>query len=72
MDGDALIRRSLSALLDNLAPEVFWQINLGIVVNLQHIHSIVRDEGGNMTVRLHGDLVALPVSRAHQSRFRRM
>ncbi|MGL6159917.1 LytR/AlgR family response regulator transcription factor [Microbulbifer sp.] len=71
-DGDALIRRSLSTLLDSLDPEIFWQINRGIVVNVQHIHSVVRDEDGSMTARLHGDLAELPVSRAHQYRFRGM
>ena len=69
---EALIRRSLSALLRDLDPELFWQIHRGIVVNIEHVDSVVRDDGGGMTVRLRHGKAELPVSKAHQGRFRGM
>jgi DNA-binding LytR/AlgR family response regulator len=69
---EGLIRRSLSALCENLDPARFWKINRGIVVNVDHIDSIVRDETGAMTVRLRNGQGELPVSKPHQSQFRGM
>ena len=67
---EGLIRRSLSALCENLDPARFWKINRGIVVNVDHIDSIVRDDAGAMTVRLRNGQGELPVSKPHQSQFR--
>lgn len=69
---EAVIRRSLAALCESLDPGRFWKINRGIVVNLDHIDSIVRDDTGAMTVRLRNGQGELPVSRQHQSQFRGM
>jgi DNA-binding LytR/AlgR family response regulator len=69
---EGLIRRSLSALCQNLDPARFWQINRGIIVNVDHIDSIVRDDTGAMTVRLRKGQGELPVSKPHQSQFRGM
>lgn len=71
-DAEALIRRSLSALLDDLDPAMFWQINRGIVVNVRHIDRVVRDDLGEMVVHVRGTSEALPVSKTHHSRFRGM
>jgi DNA-binding LytR/AlgR family response regulator len=71
-DAEALIRRSLAALLDDLDPEVFWQINRGIVVNLEHIDAVIRHEAGEMIVRVRDSGSELPISKTHQSRFRGM
>ena len=71
-DAEALIRRSLSALLDDLDPAMFWQINRGIVVNVHHIDHVVRDELGEMVVHVRGRAEDLPVSKTHHSRFRGM
>ena len=68
---EALIRRSLGALLQDLDPELFWQINRGIVINIEHVDSVVRDEEKGMVVRLRGG-GELAVSKTHQSRFRGM
>jgi DNA-binding LytR/AlgR family response regulator len=67
-----LIRRSLSALSENLDSARFWRINRGIIVNVDHIESIVRDDTGAMTVRLRNGQGNLPVSKPHQSQFRGM
>jgi DNA-binding LytR/AlgR family response regulator len=68
---EALIRRSLSALLQDLDPELFWQINRGIVINIEHVDSVIRDEEKGMVVQLRGG-GELAVSKTHQSRFRGM
>lgn len=72
IDAEALIRRSLTALLQDLDPEVFWQINRGIAVNVRHIDSVVREDTGEMIVRVRNGRADLPVSRTHQGRFREM
>ncbi len=69
---EALIRRSLTALLQDLDPELFWQINRGVVVNVEHVDSVVRDEERGMIVRLRHSGVELPVSKAHHGQFRGM
>jgi DNA-binding LytR/AlgR family response regulator len=71
-NSEALIRRSLTALLQDLDPEAFWQINRGIVVNVEHIDSVIRDDERGMIVRLRGGGVELPVSKAHHGQFRGM
>jgi DNA-binding LytR/AlgR family response regulator len=68
---EALIRRSLTALLQGLDPELFWQINRGIVVNIEHVDSVVRDDERGMIVRLRSGN-ELPVSKAHHGQFRGM
>jgi len=69
---EAVIRRSLSALLQDLDPELFWQINRGIVINIEHVDSVVRDEEKGMVVRLRNGAGELTVSKSHQGRFRGM
>jgi DNA-binding LytR/AlgR family response regulator len=69
---EAYIRRSLISLLDVLDPDAFWQIHRGIVVGVRHIESVTREAGGEMVVRVRGLDVELPVSKAHQGRFRAM
>jgi DNA-binding LytR/AlgR family response regulator len=70
-DADALIRKPLTALLEDLDPDVFWQINRGIVVNVEHIDTVVRSDT-DMIVKLRGGRGELPVSKPHQGRFRGM
>jgi DNA-binding LytR/AlgR family response regulator len=71
-DADALIRRSLSALLEDLDPAMFWQINRGIVVNVRHIDRVVRNELGDMVAHVRGRSEELPVSKPHHALFRGM
>lgn len=71
-DADALIRRSLAALLEDLDPELFWQIHRGIAVNVTHIDAVVRGEGGETVVRMRNGMGELPVSKNRQGRFRGM
>jgi DNA-binding LytR/AlgR family response regulator len=71
-DCEALIRRSLAALLEDLDRDAFWQINRGIVVNVEHIDAVVRDNEHGMIVKLRHAATELPVSKSHQGLFRGM
>ena len=70
--GEALIRRSIKDLLDELDPDVFWQIHRATVVNANAIANIRRDLRGHMEVRLKNRPEALPVAEPYQKRFRQM
>lgn len=67
-----LLRLSLGDLMVGLDPESFWQIHRGSVVNARAIERIERREDGELWVVLRGQSQALPVSRAHRSRFKGM
>jgi DNA-binding LytR/AlgR family response regulator len=71
-DSNALIRRSLTSLLEHLDPERFWRIHRGTVVNIDHIDRVCRDNDGNMTVVLESQRAELAVSKPQQSQFRGM
>jgi DNA-binding LytR/AlgR family response regulator len=72
VDAEALIRRSLSGLMENLDPTRFWRIHRAIIVNVEHIDRVVREEGGQMWVHLRNGRGSFAVSKAHQAQFRGM
>ena len=59
---EALIRRSIRELLDELDPETFWQIHRGTLVNVNAIAGVSRDFRGRLRVRLKQRKETLPVS----------
>ena len=75
-DTTALVRLSLSELLDDLDPEQFAQIHRSTVVRLDAIDTIRRDFAGRRWVHLREDLagreIRLAVSRQYAARFRGM
>lgn len=71
-DSDALIRRSLTDLLQHLDPEMFWRIHRGTVINVDYVDRVVRGADGNMTVLLRDNRAELAVSKPQQSQFRGM
>lgn len=75
-DASALVRLSLSELLDGLDPEQFTQIHRSTVVRLDAIDTIRRDLTGRSWVHLRekvaGREVRLAVSRQFAARFRGM
>jgi DNA-binding LytR/AlgR family response regulator len=71
-DGEALIQRSLKELADVLDPAAFWPIHRSTIVNAGAIASVSRDLRGRVTLRLKSRAEKLPVSEAHEHRFRRM
>jgi len=66
-DGEALIRKPLKELIDELDPEQFWQIHRSTLVNVNAIASVSRDFRGRMQIKLkHGsELLLVAESCAH-------
>ncbi|HRO58740.1 MAG TPA: LytTR family DNA-binding domain-containing protein [Burkholderiaceae bacterium] len=75
-DATALVRLSLSELLDGLDPEQFAQIHRSTLVRLDAIDTIRRDFAGRSWVHLREELagreIRLAVSRHYAARFRGM
>ena len=72
VNGEHLISKPLSELIQSLDGEHFWQIHRGTVINVRNVISTTRDGEGRMTVTLKGCAKPLPVSRAYQHLFRQM
>jgi DNA-binding LytR/AlgR family response regulator len=71
-EGEALIRRSLRELAEQLDPARFWTIHRSTIVNADAIASVSRDFAGNLQVRLKRRPERLPVSDAHKRLFKQM
>ena len=71
-DGDALIHTPIRDLLDQLDPEMFWQIHRSTIVNVQEIDSIGRDATDHVIVRLKHRSETLRVSQPFAYRFKQM
>ncbi len=69
---EALVRRSLSDLMQVVDPQVFWQIHRSTLVNVEHVDAVVRDSFGGMELVLKGRNERLQVSRAHRPLFKGM
>ena len=71
-EGEALIRKSIRELAEQLDPERFVQTHRSVIVNLAHVSEVVR--GLNETAELHlrGGGQVLPVSRSYLHHFRQM
>jgi DNA-binding LytR/AlgR family response regulator len=72
INGEHLISKPMSELIQALDPEHFWQIHRGTVINVRNVISTKRDGEGRMTVRLKDCAKPLSVSRAYQHLFRQM
>ncbi|MCK6263991.1 LytTR family DNA-binding domain-containing protein [Vibrio sp. ZSDE26] len=62
-----LLRTSLKELINQLDPNLFWQIHRSSVVNVSSIEKVKKDFTGKMAVFVGG--TKLPVSRAMQAKF---
>ena len=71
-DAEALIRKTIRELGDELDPAMFWQVHRSTIVNLYAIDSVIRDERGNLSLRLKNRAESLAVSEAHTHLFRQM
>lgn len=71
-DGEALIRRSLKDLQEQLDPAMFWAIHRATIVNANAIKGITRDFRGRVSVALKSRAEKLAVSEAHAHLFRQM
>ena len=71
-DAEALIKKTIKELADELDPTMFWQVHRSTVVNVYAIDSVLRDDRGNLTLRLKNRAESLAVSEAYTHLFRQM
>lgn len=71
-DGEALIRKPLKELVEELDPQSFWQIHRSTLVNARTIAGVARDFRGRMLVKLKGRDDTLLVSDTYTHLFRQM
>jgi len=71
-EGEALIRKPLKELVDELDPNQFWQIHRSTLVNVSMIAGVTRDFRGRMLVKLRKRDETLLVSDTYAHQFRQM
>ena len=71
-DAEALIRKPLKELLDELDPQQFWQVHRGTIVNLTAIGGASRDLRGRLHLRLKERPETLLVAESYAHRFKQM
>jgi DNA-binding LytR/AlgR family response regulator len=69
---EALIRKPIKELVDELDPRIFWQIHRSTLVNCQAISAVMRDERGRQLVLLRDHAEKLEVSRSYSHLFKSM
>jgi DNA-binding LytR/AlgR family response regulator len=69
---EALIRKPIKELVDELDPARFWQIHRSTLVNVEAIASITRDYRGRQIVAVKGHPEKLEVSRSYTGLFKGM
>jgi DNA-binding LytR/AlgR family response regulator len=70
--GEALIRKSIRELADELDPERFVQVHRSVIVNLHQVAQVVRGPNETADVHIKGRSELLPVSRSYVHVFRHM
>jgi DNA-binding LytR/AlgR family response regulator len=70
--GEALIRKTIRELADELDPERFAQIHRSVIVNLARVAQVTRGLNETADVHLKGRSDVLPVSRSYLHLFRQM
>jgi DNA-binding LytR/AlgR family response regulator len=69
---EALIRKPIKELVDELDPSLFWQIHRSTLVNVKAIAGITRDFRGRQIVSVRGHPEKLEVSRSYAGLFKGM
>ena len=69
---EALIRKPIKELVDELDPKLFWQIHRSTLVNVKSINGITRDFRGRQLVGVKGLTEKLEVSRSYTHLFKGM
>lgn len=70
--GEALIRKTIRELADELDPDRFAQIHRSVIVNLARVAQVTRGLNETAEVQLSGRSEVLPVSRSYLHLFRQM
>ena len=69
---EALIRKPIKELIDELDPDEFWQIHRGTVVRVDAVEQVSRNLRGHQVVHLKGTEERLEVSRTFNHLFKQM
>ncbi|MCW5661346.1 MAG: response regulator transcription factor [Burkholderiaceae bacterium] len=69
---EALIRKPIKELVDELDPQVFWQIHRSTLVNIHAVAGVSRDFRGRQIVAVKGHPEKLEVSRSYAGLFKGM
>ena len=69
---EALIRKPIKELIDELDPNEFWQIHRATVVRLDAVEQVSRNFRGHQIVHVKGSEEKLEVSRTFNHRFKQM
>lgn len=70
--GEALIRKTIRELADELDPERFAQVHRSVIVNLHRVSQVTRSVNETADLHLTGRTEVLPVSRSFLHLFRQM
>jgi len=70
--GEALIRKTIRELADELDESCFVQVHRSVIVNLRHVAQVVRGANETADVHLRGRSEVLPVSRSYLHLFKQM
>ena len=69
---EALIRKPIKELIDELDPDEFWQIHRATVVRVDAVLQVSRNLRGNQVVHVRGSEEKLEVSRSYNHLFKQM
>ncbi len=69
---EALIRKPIKELVDELDPKLFWQIHRSTLVNVNSVSAVARDFRGRQIVSVKGHPEKLEVSRSYSGLFKGM
>ena len=69
---EALIRKPIKELIDEIDPHLFWQIHRSTLVNVKTISGVTRDFRGRQIVAVRGHKEQLEVSRSYTHLFKGM
>ena len=69
---EALIRKPIKELVDEVDPHLFWQIHRSTLVNVKAIAGVTRDFRGRQIVAVRGHAEKLEVSRSYTGLFKGM
>lgn len=71
-DAEALIKKTIKELSEELDPTMFLQVHRATMVNVHAIDRVIRDDRGNLKLRLKHRSEVLSVSEAYQNLFHQM
>jgi DNA-binding LytR/AlgR family response regulator len=69
---EALIRKPIKELIDELDPDEFWQIHRATVVRVDAVEQVSRNFRGHQVVHVKGSPEKLEVSRSFNHLFKQM